>query len=128
MTQLTAQGILKDKEISSFFYCVCTETSIVLYTEVVASGDPIVVFQPIDVLSHLIMLMIKDNGDTVATKVHYLTKIISIVVVVLAHFYEENMLTFPQKPFFWLFLSLFNDLHMIEATLQGVYFQLLIVL
>ena len=128
VTQLTAQGILKGEEISSFFYRVCVEASVTLYSELVVNGETTNAFQPVDALSRLIVLMIKYNGDAAATKVHYLTKILSIVVVVLAHFHEEAGTEFPQKPFFRLFSSLFNDLHTIEATLHGAYFQLLIAL
>lgn len=128
VTQLTAQGILKGEEISSFFYRVCVEASVTLYTELVLNGETVNAFQPVDALSRLIVLMIKYNGDAIATKVHYLTKILSIVVVVLAHFHEESGTIFPQKPFFRLFSSLFNDLHAIESTLHGAYFPLLIAL
>ena len=71
--------------------------------------------------------MIKYNGDAAATKVHYLTKILSIVVVVLAHMHEEDSgMTSPQKPFFRLFSSIFSDLNDNESTLYGAYPQLLV--
>ncbi|KDQ13139.1 hypothetical protein BOTBODRAFT_188668 [Botryobasidium botryosum FD-172 SS1] len=128
VTQLTAQGILKGEEISSFFFRVCTETSMELYNKHIASGDVANAYQPIDALSRLIGLMIKYNGDAAATKIHYLTKILSIVVLVLAHAHEEHGADFDQKPFFRLFSSLFSDLHSIESSLLGTYFQLLLAL
>ncbi|KAF9513935.1 hypothetical protein BS47DRAFT_1362032 [Hydnum rufescens UP504] len=79
VTQLTAQGIPKGEEISSFFYRLLPRF-------------------------------------TISPK-------FCIAVVVLAHFHEEA----GKKPF-RLFSSLFNDLHAIEATLHGAYFQLLIAL
>lgn len=128
VTQLTSLGILKGEEISSFFYRVCTETSVMLYAKLMASGDFANAYQPIDALSRLIVLMIKYNGDAATTKIHYLTKILSIVVLVLAHAHEEGGPDFNQRPFFRLFSSLFSDLHSIESSLQGAYFQLLIAL
>lgn len=125
VTQLTAQGVLKGEEVSSFFYRVCVEASVTIYTELISNGDQVNAFQPVDALSRLIVLMIKYNGDTVATKVHYLTKILSIVVVVLAHMHEENGPNFPQKPFFRLFSSIFSDFQSIESTLHGAYPQIL---
>lgn len=125
VTQLTAQGILKGEEISSFFYRVCVEACVTIYTELINIGDHVNAFQPVDALARLIVLMIKYNGDAIATKVHYLTKILSIVVVVLAHLHEETGPHFPQKPFFRLFSTIFSDLHTIESTLHGAYPQLL---
>src|SRR5258708_4986110 len=128
VTQLTAQGILKGEEISSFFYRVCVEASVTLYQELTSQGEIVNSYQPVDALSRLIVLMIKYNGDAVQTKVHYLTKILSIVVVVLAHFHEEFPTALPQKPFFRLFSSLFNDLHAIESTIQAPYLHFLVAL
>ncbi|KAG9120265.1 hypothetical protein FRC07_004317, partial [Ceratobasidium sp. 392] len=81
--QLTNEGILKGEDISSFFFRVCTETSVEQWSKYTAAGDFAAAFQPIDALSRLIVLMIKYNGDAtdVPAKVHYLTKILSIVVL-----------------------------------------------
>jgi CCR4-NOT transcription complex subunit 1 len=128
VTALTTQGILRGEEISSFFYRVCTESAIDLYTKFIARNDIVNAFQPIDALSRLFVLMVKYNGEAAATKVHYLTKILSIVVLVLAHAHEEFGVDFQQKPFFRLFSSLFSDLHSIESNLHGAYFQLLLAL
>jgi CCR4-NOT transcription complex subunit 1 len=125
VTQLTAQGILKGEVISSFFFRVCVEACVTIYSELINIGDHVNAFQPVDALARLIVLMIKYNGDAITTKVHYLTKILSIVVVVLAHLHEETGLDFPQKPFFRLFSTIFIDLHTIESTLHGAYPQLL---
>jgi len=64
------------------------------------------VFQLVDALFCLIILMIKYNRDAGATKVHYRTRILVIVVVVLTHFHEEPGNEVPQKPFFRLFSGL----------------------
>lgn len=133
VTQVTAQGILRGEDLSSLFYRVCVETSVQMYHKFMTAGDSVLAFQPIDALSRLITLMIKYNGDAsstnaVPTKVHYLTKILSIVVLVLARAHEDENAEFKQRPFFRLFSSLLADLNSIEMNLQTAYFHLLIAL
>ena len=82
-------------------------------------------------MSRLIVYIIKYHGDASGVnndqaKVHYLTKILSIFVLVLANMHEEQGQAFQQKPFLRFFSSLINDLHTIEASLGSAYFQLLL--
>jgi CCR4-NOT transcription complex subunit 1 len=131
ITQLTKHGILKVEDVSSFFFRVCAESSINTYLKCVSQGDYDNAFQAIDAMSRLIVYIIKYHGDASGVnndqaKVHYMTKILSIFVLVLAYLHEEQGTAFQQKPFFRFFSSLLNDLHTIEASLGPVYFQLLI--
>ncbi|KAF8636597.1 hypothetical protein AX17_003407 [Amanita inopinata Kibby_2008] len=131
ITTLTKQGILKAEDLSSFFFRVCAESSVNSYIKSIASGDFAQAFQALDAMSRLIVYMIKYHGDAQGVnndqaKIHYLTKILSIFVLVLANMHEEQGLSFQQKPFFRFFSSLINDLHSIEAHLGSAYFQLLI--
>ena len=131
ITQLTKQGILKVDDMSSFFFRVCTECSVNSYSKCVAAREFGYAFHALDAMSRLIVYIIKYHGDASGqnneqAKVHYLTKILSIVVLVLANMHEEQGLLFPQKPFFRFFSSLLNDLHAIENSLGSVYFQLLL--
>ncbi|KAG6832730.1 hypothetical protein H0H92_012302 [Tricholoma furcatifolium] len=131
ITQLTKQGILKMEDVSSFFFRVCAESSVTSYIKCIATGDYDYAFQALDAMSRLIVYIIKYHGDASGVnndqaKVHYLTKILSIVVLVLANLHEEQGPGFQQKPFFRFFSSLLNDLHGIETHLGPVYFQLLI--
>ncbi|KNZ75310.1 General negative regulator of transcription subunit 1 [Termitomyces sp. J132] len=131
ITQLTKQGILKMEDVSSFFFRVCAESSVNSYMKCVATGDYDYAFQALDAMSRLIVYIIKYHGDASGVnndqaKVHYLTKILSIFVLVLANLHEEQGPVFQQKPFFRFFSSLLNDLHGIETHLGPVYFQLLI--
>lgn len=128
--QLQKESILSGEESHSFFR-VCTETSVESYRKHVAAGDLGNAFQPIDALSRLIALLIKYHGDASAAnqdqaKVRYLSKILSIVVLVLAHMHEQQGSEFQQKPFFRFFSSLLNDLHAMESSLHGASFQILI--
>ncbi|KAJ7074336.1 Not1-domain-containing protein [Mycena amicta] len=131
ITQLTKQGILKVEDISSFFFRVCAEASVNNYVKCISNGEFDYAFQALDAMSRLIVYMIKYHGDASGVnndqaKVHYLTKILSIFVLVLANIHEEQGPSFQQKPFFRFFSSLINDLHAIETHLGPVYFQLLI--
>jgi CCR4-NOT transcription complex subunit 1 len=131
ITQLTKQGILKVEDVSSFFFRVCAESSVNSYVKCVAAGDFEHAFQALDAMSRLIVYIIKYHGDASGVnndqaKVHYLTKILSIFVLVLANLHEEQGPAFQQKPFFRFFSSLINDLHAIEGHLGAAYFQLLI--
>lgn len=131
ITQLTKQGILKVEDVSSFFFRVCAESSVNSYIKCMAAGDVDYAFQALDAMSRLIVYIIKYHGDASGVnnnqaKVHYLTKILSIFVLVLASMHEEQGPNFQQKPFFRFFSSLVNDLHTIESHLGPVYFQLLV--
>ena len=131
ISQLTKQGILKIEDVSSFFFRVCTESSVNSYNKCISAGEYSYAFQALDAMSRLIVYIIKYHGDASGVnndqaKVHYLTKILSIVVLVLANMHEEQGPSFQQKPFFRFFSSLVNDLHSIENHLGPVYFHLLI--
>ncbi|KAF8556923.1 Not1-domain-containing protein [Imleria badia] len=130
ITQLTKQGILKVEDVSSFFFRVCADSSVNSYLKCVAAGEFEYAFQALDAMSRLIVYIIKYHGDTSGVnndqaKVHYLTKILSIFVLVLANMHEDQGILFQQKPFFRFFSSLINDLHAMEANLELAYFQLL---
>ncbi|KAF8431772.1 Not1-domain-containing protein [Boletus edulis BED1] len=130
ITQLTKQGILKVEDVSSFFFRVCADASVNSYLKCVAAGEFEYAFQALDAMSRLIVYIIKYHGDASGVnndqaKVHYLTKILSIFVLVLANMHEDQGVMFQQKPFFRFFSSLINDLHAMEANLGSAYFQLL---
>ncbi|KAK0539323.1 CCR4-NOT core subunit cdc39 [Tilletia horrida] len=133
VTELQAQGILKGEEISSLFFRVCTEVSVDSYIKQKAVGGNLAtgIFSPTDAFSKLVVLMIKYHADPTGAnneqaKVHYLTKVLSIVVLVLAQSHEELGPHFQQKPFFRFFSSLLHDLHLTQGTLQAAYFQALL--
>lgn len=131
ITQLTKQGILKVEDMSSFFFRVCLEAGINSYLKCAAAGEFDYAFQALDALARLIVYIIKYHGDASGVnneqaKVHYLTKILSIVVLVLANTHEEQGAVFQQKPFFRFFSSLVNELHAMESHLGAAYFHLLV--
>lgn len=131
ITQLTRQGILKMDETSSFFFRVCAEASVSSYLKAAAQQDFSYAYQSLDAMSRLIVYMIKYHGDAsgmdnTQAKVHYLTKILSIFVLVLAATHEEQGSAFQQKPFLRFFSSLINDLATVEDSLGTAYFHALL--
>lgn len=135
VVQLQNQGILKGEEISSLFFRVCAEVSVDSYIKhKAAGGSPATgIFQPVDAFAKLIVFMIKYHADPTGAnndkaKVHYMTKVLSIVVLVLANSHEELGPHFQQKPFFRFFSSLLSNLHAIESHLGSAYYQILVAL
>ncbi|KDE03641.1 hypothetical protein MVLG_05891 [Microbotryum lychnidis-dioicae p1A1 Lamole] len=135
VVQLQNQGILKGEEISSLFFRVCAEVSVDSYIKHKAAGGSAAtgIFQPIDAFAKLIVFMIKYHADPTGTnndkaKVHYMTKVLSIIVLVLANSHEELGPHFQQKPFFRFFSSLLSNLHSIEGHLGSAYYQILVAL
>lgn len=131
ITQLSSKGILKAEDMSSLFFRVCAEASVSSYIKCVEAGEFEHCFQALDATSRLIVYMIKYQGDSMggnndSAKVLYLTKILSIFVLVLANYHEEQGVGFQQKPFFRFFSSLINDFHALEPHLGSVSFHLLI--
>jgi CCR4-NOT transcription complex subunit 1 len=107
---------------------VRAESSANSYVKCIDTGDFDYPFQALDAMSRLIVYIIKYHGDASGAnndqaKVHYLTKILSIFVLVLANLHDEQGLTLHQKPLFRVFSSFINDP---PAHLGTAYFQLLI--
>lgn len=126
--QLQSQSVLKGEEISSLFFRVCTEVSVDHYLKQQAVGGTLAsgLFSPVDTFARTIVYMVKYHGDPLGVndeqaKVHYLTKILSIIVLVLAQAHEEQGARFQQRPFFRLFSSLLHDLHAAENALHDAY-------
>ncbi|GAA5970047.1 hypothetical protein JCM3765_004764 [Sporobolomyces pararoseus] len=135
VVQLQKQGILNGEEISSLFFRVCAEVSVDSYIKhKAAGGTPATgIFQPVDAFAKLICFMIKYHADPTGAnndkaKVHYMTKVLSIVVLVLANSHEELGPHFQQKPFFRFFSSLLSNLAAIELHLGPAYYQILVAL
>ena len=82
-------------------------------------------------MSKLVVYIVKyhintSSGNNVQAKVHFLTKIVSIVVLVVAGKHEQQGPSFQQKPFFRLFSSMLSNFHAIEADPGPAYFVVLL--
>ncbi|GAA5988666.1 hypothetical protein JCM10908_003667 [Rhodotorula pacifica] len=135
VVQLQKQGILKGEEISSLFFRVCAEVSIDSYIKnKAAGGTPATgIFQPIDAFARLITFMIKYHADPTGVnndkaKVVYLTKTLSIVVLVIANSHETLGVHFQAKPGFRFFSSLLSNLAAVETHLGQAYQPILVAL
>ncbi|KIY43711.1 Not1-domain-containing protein [Fistulina hepatica ATCC 64428] len=135
------QGVLTKYEASSMFFRVCAESSVEHYmtcaatasSEGMTSAEKDNAYMALDSMSKLMALIIKYHGDPngVTTdhdqaKIHYLTKIMSIVVLVLSSHHEDAAVEFPHMSFYRFFSSLLNELHGFEQFLGSAYIQLLI--
>ena len=125
VTNLQAQGILKGEEVTFLFFRVCAETALEGYAKSKAA-DPVAALVPLDALSKLFVLLLKNYGDPTGaeadeSKVRYLNKILSIVVLVLVQSHEQLGHEFDQRPFFRFFSSILNDLHHIEPSIPTAY-------
>jgi hypothetical protein len=129
ITQLTKQGVLKAEDLSSLFFRVCAEASVEGYHKSIAAREMKKnAFQSLDACSRLIVYIIKYHGDASGVnndqaKVHYLTKILSIFVLVLASLHEEQGADFQQKPFFRFFLQPDKRLALHGGELRNGVFQ-----
>ncbi|GAA5991806.1 hypothetical protein JCM11641_001763 [Rhodosporidiobolus odoratus] len=135
VVQLQKQGILKGEDISSLFFRVCAEVSVDSYIKNKAAGGTAAtgIFTPVDAFAKLITFMIKYHADPAGTnndkaKVHYMTKVVAIVVLVLASSHEELGPHFQQKPFFRFFSSLMSNIAALESHLGAGYYQILVAL
>lgn len=125
VTHLQQQGILKGEEVTFLFFRICAETGVDEYNKAKLTDSPDCLV-PLDALSKLFVLLLKNYGDPNGVdvdeaKVRYLNKILSIVVLVLVQAHEELGANFDQRPFFRFFSSILNDLHSIEASLHTAY-------
>ncbi|GAA6025465.1 hypothetical protein JCM8202_003622 [Rhodotorula sphaerocarpa] len=135
VVQLQKQGILKGEEISSLFFRVCAEVSTDSYIKnKAAGGTPATgIFQPVDAFARLITFMIKYHADPTGVdndraKVHYITKVLSIVVLVIADSHETLGVHYQARPHYRFFSSLLSNLASIEGHLGAAYPSILVAL
>ncbi|RUS19853.1 hypothetical protein BC937DRAFT_86816 [Endogone sp. FLAS-F59071] len=132
LTQLAQHGVFKGEDISSMFFRICTETCVDLFlkNKPLPATVPTASYEPIDAFSKLIVLLVKNQTDPTnvnnnTAKINQLSKILSIIVLVLAQQHEQRRHQFNQKPFLRLFSSLLNDFNSYEHQFQPIYFQIL---
>ncbi|KAI8394298.1 CCR4-Not complex component, Not1-domain-containing protein [Radiomyces spectabilis] len=132
ITQLAQQHIFKVEDAASLFYRVCVEASIehALNFKPIPGQSPGLAYQPIDAFSKLIvgLLKVPMEGSLYADKVVFFDKVVSVIVLVLAHHHEQRQQPFDQRPFLRMFSSLLSDLHANEQQLQPIGVSLLLTL
>ncbi|KAI7854467.1 CCR4-Not complex component, Not1-domain-containing protein [Circinella umbellata] len=139
ITQLSQQNVLKSEDMSSLFFRVCIEMSIdrVLKYKQIPGQTPGAAYQLIDAFSKMVVGLIKlptennnnnngsSNNNNNATKVNQFSKVLSVIVLILAQHHEQNRRQFNQRPFLRLFTCLLSDLHSSEQQLQSIYLPIL---
>ncbi|GAA5806524.1 hypothetical protein HPULCUR_012060 [Helicostylum pulchrum] len=110
---------------SSFFYRVCIEASVDHVNKFKSSPgpSPAIAYQPIDAFSSLLvtLMQVPDTDQVVL-----FNKVLSVIVLVMAHHHELGGPRFDQRPFLRLFSSILADLRLSERNLR--YTSLLIAL
>ncbi|KAI9209788.1 CCR4-Not complex component, Not1-domain-containing protein [Polychytrium aggregatum] len=133
ITQLQQQGILKNDDLFYLFFRVCTEVSVESYIKNRSTnGSHHLAYQGVDALARMIVLLIRDQevpasgaGSVNTGRLALMTKILSIIVLVLVHSHEQRRNHFNQRPFFRLFSMLLNDINVFESQFQVISFQIL---
>ncbi|KAI9104094.1 CCR4-Not complex component, Not1-domain-containing protein [Phlyctochytrium arcticum] len=130
--QIQQQGILRAEAISPLFFRICTEICVESYMNEKRThgGFPAQPLQAADAFARLIVLLVRFHVDPSGVdnnhaRLNLTAKILSIIVLVLVHAHEQQQAQFNQKPFFRLFSTLLNDLHIFENSLQPIYIQIL---
>lgn len=107
--QMYTQGILSDDAVSTAFYRVNLQMSIGSYFKYAQAAQPPDVYRVIDAFALLLVSVIEFNGDSEEpnqTRVAYLSKLLSLIVLVFTDMHEEMGEQFQQKPWFRLFSML----------------------
>jgi CCR4-NOT transcription complex subunit 1 len=104
--QMHSQGILGDDVISAAFYRVNLQMAIGSYYKFAPATQANDVYRVIDSLAFLFVSVVEFNGDEEGgdhSRVLYLTKLLSLILLVFMDMHEELAEQFQQKPFFRLF-------------------------
>jgi len=121
--QLHEKNELRNENNSSLFFRICTEYCISLDPETKSVN-----VDAINAYARLIVLYIRysidpnDPNDT--SNKDIITRILSVIVLVLVNTHEKHQKDFNQTPFFRLFSSLLEDLHRYEKYLEPVNHQI----
>jgi len=117
--QLHEKNELRNENNSSLFFRICTEYCI--------ASDPqtnTINVDAINAYARLIVLYIRygidPNDPNDYSNKDIITRILSVIVLVLVNTHEKYQKEFNQTPFFRLFSSLLEDLHRYEKYLEPV--------
>ena len=129
--QMYSQGILSDDAISTAFYKVNLQMSIGSYFKFAASAQPPEVYRVVDAFALLLVSVLEFNGDSEEgnhARISYLTKLLSLILLVFTDMHEELAEQFQQKPFFRLFSMLLTYIiRDNEETFSAIEFEVLVV-
>lgn len=129
LMQLSQQVIYKSEDMSSLFFRLCVEMAVDRAAKLkqVPGQSPGVPYQLIDAFSKLVigLLKIQMESNNSAAMVNQFSKVLSVIVLVLAQHHEQGRHQFNQRPFLRLFTCLLGDLHAAEQQFQSSYLAIL---
>jgi len=111
--QMQTQGILGDDVISTAFYRVNLQMAIGSFYKFPPQTPPAELFRVIDAYASLLVSVIEFNGDAEGStqpRILYLSKLLSLILLVFMDMHEELAEQFQQRPFFRLFSVLLTYL------------------
>ncbi|KAK9702694.1 CCR4-NOT core subunit cdc39 [Basidiobolus ranarum] len=133
--QLQQRGVLQGEDITSLFFRVCTEISVEGFLKYSNSIDgsghtPATAYQGVDAFSKLIAVLVNHYDEPASAnpslaKITFLSKILSIILLVLVHDHQQHKSQFNQKPYLRLFTNLLSDFNSYEQQLQPIYYNIL---
>ena len=128
IVQMHEQGILSDEDISTAFFRVNLQMAIGSFYKFPLSNQANEVYRVIDSLAELFVHIIEFNGDGDRIRILYLTKLLSLVVMVFMDMREELAEQFQQRPFYRLFSSMLTFLlRDKEEVVSPIEFEILVV-
>ena len=129
--QMQSQGILGDDVVSAAFYRVNLQMAIGSYYKFAPGTQTNDVYRVIDAIASLFVSVVEFNGYEEGrdqARILYLTKLLSLILLVFMDTHEELMEQFQQKPFFRLFsMMLTYMMRDNEETFGPIEFEILAV-
>ncbi|XP_056008647.1 CCR4-NOT transcription complex subunit 1-like isoform X3 [Ostrea edulis] len=133
--QMHQQGILKNDDVITRFFRLCSEMCVDLCYRAMGEVTPTInqalvrakCFYTLDAFVRLIALLIKHSGDNAntVTKINLLNKVLGIVAGVLLQDHIVRMSEFQQLPYHRIFIMLFIELNAPEHILENINYQVL---
>ncbi|XP_062589790.1 CCR4-NOT transcription complex subunit 1-like isoform X3 [Saccostrea cucullata] len=133
--QMHQQGILKNDDVITRFFRLCSEMCVDLCYRAMGEATPSTnqalirakCFYTLDAFVRLIALLIKHSGDNAntVTKINLLNKVLGIVAGVLLQDHIVRMSEFQQLPYHRIFIMLFIELNAPEHILENINYQVL---
>ena len=128
--QMQNQGILGDDVVSTAFYRVNLQMSIGSFFKPSVTTQTAEIYRSIDAFAYLLVSVVEFNGDAEGGKqsrILYLTKLLSLIVLTFMDKHEELGEHSHQKPFFRLFSMMLTYMLRDNEAFEPIEFEVLAV-